>query len=93
MNSENSFLTELYKNSESFINYSRFNSSSWEDLWEHERKTTYSDILEYIKMREVKLSNKKLERVKRNSLSGKKGKRVVTKMNRILKKVLLKSGG
>lgn len=64
-------LTSLYRNAHPFINYSKFEVGSWEDLYFEERRTTKADILQHITSRRTK--NKRSSRVKRNSLAGKKG--------------------
>ena len=64
-------LTALYRNAHPFINYSKFEVGSWEDLYFEERRTTKADILQYIASRRRKMNSSR--RVKRNSLAGKKG--------------------
>ena len=63
-------LTALYRNAHPFINYSKFEVGSWEDLYFEERRTTKADILKHIASRRKKMNS---SRVKRNSLAGKKG--------------------
>ena len=62
-------LTALYRNAQLFINYSKFEVGSWEDLHFEERRTTKAEILHHINSRKILPS----ARVKRNSLAGKKG--------------------
>ena len=66
----NELLTALYRNAQPFINYSKFEVGSWEDLYFEERRTTKADILHHISSRKKILPS---GRVKRNSLAGKKG--------------------
>ena len=61
---------DIYNQSSMLIDYSKFGVESWQDIYESERKTTTEDILKYISSRTRK-SNR--GRIKRNSLSGKKG--------------------
>ena len=63
-------LTSLYRNAHPFINYSKFEVGSWEDLYFEERRTTKADILQHITSRRKRMHS---SRVKRNSLAGKKG--------------------
>ena len=63
-------LTSLYRNAHPFINYSKFEVGSWEDLYFEERRTTKADILQHIASRR---KNKHSSRIKRSSLAGKKG--------------------
>ena len=65
----NEILTALYRNANPFINHSKFEVRSWEDLYLEERKTTKADILKHIESRRLSTSS----RVKRNSLANKKG--------------------
>ena len=59
---------DIYNQAGMLIDYSKFGVKSWQDIYESERKTTTEDILKYISSRDVSGG-----RVKRNSLSGKKG--------------------
>ena len=62
-------MVENMKHLQQYVNLEKFNATSLEDLLESELKVTDMDVLSYIKTREQKLRN----RVKRNSLAGKKG--------------------
>ena len=61
-------LEKLYSKSEPFINLSKFNVTSWQELYEIEGNTTSADIFDYITSKDGD-KNEKIEhlRMKRNS--------------------------
>ena len=62
-------MVENMQHFQQYVNLEKFNATSLEDLLESDLKVTDMDVWSYIKTREKKPRN----RVKRNSLAGKKG--------------------